>query len=128
MKNLKTFESFEKVNEGTTGLERAQNLLESDLLKQPFMKKIIGDKTPDQMGWGTDYDLDDDNYMTSIEIKNLTPELVKSVDYETLGKEFEEWATKHRFYSSEITSSEENDSITFTVEYKMGPHTYGGRV
>jgi hypothetical protein len=126
MKRLMKFGDFfneaVKINENNEEDEvtRIQDLFETDLLEQPFIKAIFGENP--------DYVLDQDTELTStgldnvcwIEIKNAPKEVLDKFTtkaYVEFAKPFEDWAKKHDLYDATISTPDVNDenSIIFTV-------------
>jgi len=130
MKRLMKFGDFfnesKKINESfdSEELERAENLLETDLLEQQFIKDIFGENF--------DYELDRDTTMTStgldyeawVEIKNAPQEILDQItteNYDNFAKHFVEWAKKHELYDPEITTPDHNDENSIIFKVNAGP-------
>jgi len=100
-------------------LEKIHDLFETDLIEQPFMKKLFGFKN-------LDYKLDSTNrprqipkYTAYIEFLDVSNETMTTLDadYKSFLKSFSEWADKHRLTDADIMSENETMAILFSVGF-----------
>lgn len=106
-------------------IDKVNDLFEESLIKEKWLLDLLGKS---ELGYGEDYDLDEDSsvgpdgleYLTWIEFKDVPDEVIEAVDksYEKFMEPFMEWAKKNGIdmFDIEITTGDDNSmQLTFNV-------------